>query len=163
MAEAYCKSYYAATANAVEPFGRLEQDLDVDVAIIGGGFTGVNTAIELAQRGLSVILLEARRIGWGASGRNAGFNTLPASKLSAKAVFQRWPEAEARASARQLAAMASRSIVSNAVDMGWVFSGQASGVKGKSGGRGAWAKIAGFGRCQWGGLRTGWQQDCEGI
>jgi glycine/D-amino acid oxidase-like deaminating enzyme len=40
--------------------------------VIGGGFTGVNTAIELAQRGLSVILLEARRIGWGASGRNGG-------------------------------------------------------------------------------------------
>lgn len=40
--------------------------------MIGGGFTGVNTAIELAQRGLSVILLEARRIGWGASGRNGG-------------------------------------------------------------------------------------------
>lgn len=43
-----------------------------DVCVIGGGFTGVNTAIELAQRGLSVVLLEARRIGWGASGRNGG-------------------------------------------------------------------------------------------
>ena len=40
--------------------------------MIGGGFTGVNTAIELAQRGLSVVLIEARRIGWGASGRNGG-------------------------------------------------------------------------------------------
>lgn len=43
-----------------------------DVCVIGGRFTGVNTAIELAQRGLSVILLEGRRIGWGASGRNGG-------------------------------------------------------------------------------------------
>jgi glycine/D-amino acid oxidase-like deaminating enzyme len=50
----------------------LASDLDADVCVIGGGFTGVNTAIELAQRGLSVILLEARRLGWGASGRNGG-------------------------------------------------------------------------------------------
>jgi 2-polyprenyl-6-methoxyphenol hydroxylase-like FAD-dependent oxidoreductase len=50
----------------------LDADLSADVCVIGGGFTGVNTAIELAQRGLSVILLEARRIGWGASGRNGG-------------------------------------------------------------------------------------------
>ena len=50
----------------------LGADLSADVCVIGGGFTGVNTAIELAQLGLSVILLEARRIGWGASGRNGG-------------------------------------------------------------------------------------------
>jgi glycine/D-amino acid oxidase-like deaminating enzyme len=54
------------------PRPELAGDLVADVCVIGGGFTGVNTAIELAQRGLSVILLEARRIGWGASGRNGG-------------------------------------------------------------------------------------------
>ncbi|MGY2343436.1 NAD(P)/FAD-dependent oxidoreductase [Pseudomonas sp. SDO5532_S415] len=65
-------SYYAASAHALAPFPTLTEDLVADVCVIGGGFTGVNTAIELAQRGLSVILLEARRIGWGASGRNGG-------------------------------------------------------------------------------------------
>ncbi|WP_192561123.1 NAD(P)/FAD-dependent oxidoreductase [Pseudomonas gozinkensis] len=65
-------SYYAASARASTPYPELEGDLIADVCVIGGGFTGVNTAIELAQRGLSVILLEARRIGWGASGRNGG-------------------------------------------------------------------------------------------
>jgi gamma-glutamylputrescine oxidase len=54
------------------PYPALNGDLVADVCVIGGGFTGVNTAIELAQRGLSVVLLEARRIGWGASGRNGG-------------------------------------------------------------------------------------------
>nr|WP_231703388.1 FAD-binding oxidoreductase [Halopseudomonas pelagia] len=46
--------------------------VEADVCIVGGGYTGVNTAIELAERGLSVVLLEASQIGWGASGRNGG-------------------------------------------------------------------------------------------
>ncbi|MEB2649403.1 FAD-binding oxidoreductase [Pseudomonas canadensis] len=68
----HARSYYRATANALTERPALGSDLTADVCVIGGGFTGVNTAIELAQRGLSVILLEARRIGWGASGRNGG-------------------------------------------------------------------------------------------
>ncbi|WP_338569608.1 FAD-binding oxidoreductase [Pseudomonas canadensis] len=68
----HARSYYRATANALTERPALGGDLTADVCVIGGGFTGVNTAIELAQRGLSVILLEARRIGWGASGRNGG-------------------------------------------------------------------------------------------
>jgi len=68
----HARSYYRATANAMPERPALGGDLTADVCVIGGGFTGVNTAIELAQRGLSVILLEARRIGWGASGRNGG-------------------------------------------------------------------------------------------
>lgn len=72
MNNEHAHSYYAATANSLAPYPTLASDLMADVCVIGGGFTGVNTAIELAQRGLSVILLEARRIGWGASGRNGG-------------------------------------------------------------------------------------------
>ena len=72
MAEPYCKSYYAATANPTAPFPSLEGSIDVDVAIIGGGFTGIATAVELAERGVRVAVLEANRIGWGASGRNGG-------------------------------------------------------------------------------------------
>lgn len=68
----HARSYYAATAHAMPAHPSLGEDLDVDVCVIGGGFTGINTAIELAQRGLSVVVLEARRIGWGASGRNGG-------------------------------------------------------------------------------------------
>ncbi|MDS9470032.1 FAD-binding oxidoreductase [Paracoccus sp. MBLB3053] len=72
MAEAHTTSYYAATANQYAPFPRLAGEIDADVVVIGGGFTGVNSALELADRGFRVVLLEANRIGWGATGRNGG-------------------------------------------------------------------------------------------
>ncbi|MGJ7548588.1 NAD(P)/FAD-dependent oxidoreductase [Pseudomonas alloputida] len=65
-------SYYAATARNTTPYPSLDGELTADVCVIGGGLTGVNTALELAERGLNVVLLEGRRIGWGASGRNGG-------------------------------------------------------------------------------------------
>ena len=65
-------SYYAATAPRAQRFAALDHDLDVDVAIVGGGLAGLSAAIELADRGRSVALLEAREVGWGASGRNGG-------------------------------------------------------------------------------------------
>ncbi|ATN34965.1 FAD-dependent oxidoreductase [Rhizobium sp. ACO-34A] len=72
MSEAYPQSYYAASANPMQPFEKLDGSIRADVCIVGGGFTGINTAIELAERGLSVVVLEQNRIGWGASGRNGG-------------------------------------------------------------------------------------------
>ncbi len=69
---AYPDSYYATTLNCQLSFASLAGDFSADVCVVGGGFTGLNTAIELAERGFSVILLEGRRIGWGASGRNGG-------------------------------------------------------------------------------------------
>lgn len=68
----HANSYYAATARDQDDFPTLTKDLLVDVAIVGGGFTGVATALELAERGVSVAVLEANRIGWGATGRNGG-------------------------------------------------------------------------------------------
>ena len=65
-------SYYAASANWETNYPRLEQDINCDVVVVGGGFSGVNTAVELAERGFEVVLLEANRIGWGATGRNGG-------------------------------------------------------------------------------------------
>ena len=50
----------------------LQGHVDADVAIVGGGLAGLSAAIELADRGYSVALLEARQVGWGASGRNGG-------------------------------------------------------------------------------------------
>ncbi|MDC0660158.1 FAD-dependent oxidoreductase [Leisingera sp. SS27] len=60
----------------------LEGETSADVAIIGGGFTGVSAALHLAEGGASVVLLEAETPGWGASGRNGGFCCLGGSKLS---------------------------------------------------------------------------------
>lgn len=65
-------SYYEATRLGLAEYPHLQGELKVDVCIVGGGFSGLNTAIELAERGMSVALLEARTIGWGASGRNGG-------------------------------------------------------------------------------------------
>ncbi|ARU90388.1 FAD-binding oxidoreductase [Pseudomonas sp. M30-35] len=68
----HAASYYAASANRTIALQPLGGELRADVCIVGGGFSGLNTAIELAQKGLSVVLLEARKVGWGASGRNGG-------------------------------------------------------------------------------------------
>ena len=68
----YPDSYYYATLNDRAGFDRLEGAQQTDVCVIGGGFSGVNTALELALRGVDVVLLEAWRVGWGASGRNGG-------------------------------------------------------------------------------------------
>ena len=65
-------SYYAATANWQTDYPILEGNIQADVAVIGGGFTGVNTALELAEKGYKVALIEANRISWGATGRNGG-------------------------------------------------------------------------------------------
>jgi gamma-glutamylputrescine oxidase len=65
-------SYYAATLREETAYPALDGDVEVDVAIVGGGFTGVAAAVELAERGRRVALVEARRIGWGATGRNGG-------------------------------------------------------------------------------------------
>lgn len=68
----YPDSYYAATANRSLDLPALEGSETADVCIIGGGYTGLSSAIHLAERGYRVVLLEAERIGWGASGRNGG-------------------------------------------------------------------------------------------
>jgi len=65
-------SWYRATTNTTLACPPLAGAVEADVCIVGGGYTGVNTAIELAERGLKVVLLEASHIGWGASGRNGG-------------------------------------------------------------------------------------------
>jgi gamma-glutamylputrescine oxidase len=65
-------SYYVATANAMADHPQLAGSVYADVCVIGGGFTGVSTALHLAERGYDVVLLEAARIGAGASGRNGG-------------------------------------------------------------------------------------------
>lgn len=67
----YPDSYYAATAE-MEEFPVMDGDERCDVCVIGGGFTGLSTAIDLAAAGLDVVLIEAGKIGWGASGRSGG-------------------------------------------------------------------------------------------
>ena len=68
----YPDSYYAATRNPDPGYPVLAEQIEADVCICAGGFTGVATALSLAERGYSVVVLEQNRIGWGASGRNGG-------------------------------------------------------------------------------------------
>jgi len=72
MSAKRCASYYNVTIKQESDYPELEGDIRVDVAIIGGGFTGVATAVELSEKGYKVALLEANKIAWGATGRNGG-------------------------------------------------------------------------------------------
>lgn len=69
----YGSSLFAATAILPPPRAPLTVDADVDVCVVGGGLAGLTAAREIARRGWSVIVLEASRIAWNASGRNTGF------------------------------------------------------------------------------------------
>ena len=68
----YPPSWYAATAPLMPAFAPLKGEETADVCVIGGGYTGLSTALHLRQKGYDVVLLEAERVGWGASGRNGG-------------------------------------------------------------------------------------------
>ncbi|MEJ4044791.1 NAD(P)/FAD-dependent oxidoreductase [Erwinia sp. SLM-02] len=68
----HVNSYYAATANPHDAWPQLEESIQCDVCIIGGGFTGLSSALFLTEAGYDVVLLEAAQVGFGASGRNGG-------------------------------------------------------------------------------------------
>jgi len=68
----YPPSYYAASANITRAPNPLRSAEDADICVVGGGYSGLSTAIHLAERGYDVTLIEGARIGWGASGRNGG-------------------------------------------------------------------------------------------
>ena len=65
-------SYYTASVPVTRASPPLVGQTQADVCVVGGGYAGLSAAIELARRGYSVVLLEAERVGWGASGRNGG-------------------------------------------------------------------------------------------
>lgn len=69
---AYPQSYYAASANPVPARPALQDQIETDVCVIGAGYTGLSSALFLLEHGFSVTVLEAARVGFGASGRNGG-------------------------------------------------------------------------------------------
>jgi glycine/D-amino acid oxidase-like deaminating enzyme len=71
--DSYGKTWFTATGESAPARPALTHDIDVDVCIIGGGLAGLTTALEVARRGWSVAVLEARRLTWNASSRNTGF------------------------------------------------------------------------------------------
>ena len=68
----YPESYYAASANAAPPRPVLQEEVETDVCVIGAGYTGLSSALFLLENGFKVTVLEAAKVGFGASGRNGG-------------------------------------------------------------------------------------------
>lgn len=72
MTSQHVASFYAASANPQPQRPVLQGRVDVDVCIVGAGYTGLSSALHLAEAGYKVAVLEAAKVGWGASGRNGG-------------------------------------------------------------------------------------------
>jgi glycine/D-amino acid oxidase-like deaminating enzyme len=72
VATDHVASYYAASVHERTAYPALAGDVRADIAVVGAGFTGISAALSLAERGYDVVVLEANRVGWGASGRNGG-------------------------------------------------------------------------------------------
>ncbi len=68
----YPASFYKATADELDAFPQAAGEIKCDVCVIGAGYTGLSTALHLAEKDFDVVLLDAHRVGWGASGRNGG-------------------------------------------------------------------------------------------
>src|SRR6201999_3794877 len=79
---------YAASAERLPPLPRLDGDWRADVCVVGGGFTGLSTALHAARAGARVVLVEAQAIGYAASGRNGG-QIHPGHRKS-QAELERW-------------------------------------------------------------------------
>ena len=92
----HAPTWFSGLTPPPPPRTPLNYDLDVDVCVIGGGLAGLTVAREVARRGWSVVLLEARRIAWNASGRNGGF-VLPGYSAQIEKVVERIGVPAARA------------------------------------------------------------------
>lgn len=89
-------SYYEATVARPPPQPPLAGNARADVCVVGGGYAGVSAALELRERGLDVMLLEAQRIGWGASGRNGGQVIVGYGSDGEQAIERQFDRADAR-------------------------------------------------------------------
>lgn len=117
MSNPYPTSYYAATAHSLPTFPTAVGQLHYDVCVIGGGYTGLSTALHLAKRGYRVAIIEAQRVAWGASGRNGG-QLGSGQRLDQDSLEQRLGTAHARQLwqlAEQAKALAKRLIRDHAI------------------------------------------------
>jgi gamma-glutamylputrescine oxidase len=72
LSDEYVQSYYSSSANSSSARPQLQNHIDTDICVIGAGFSGLSSALHLVEKGFKVVVLEAARVGWGASGRNGG-------------------------------------------------------------------------------------------
>ncbi|MGB1261928.1 MAG: FAD-dependent oxidoreductase [Cognaticolwellia sp.] len=104
--QAYPESYWAdVSGTAPKHDGAIAQDLDVDVAIIGAGYTGLSCALHLArEHGIKAHVLEANQTAWGCSGRNAGFILKSSGRKSYGQMAKQWGEEVMRGIYQEMAA-----------------------------------------------------------
>ncbi|MDC0226633.1 FAD-binding oxidoreductase [Alphaproteobacteria bacterium] len=91
------KSYWETTINSNNKYSKLKKDLQTNIVVIGGGYTGISCALTLAKKyNEDVVLLEAGHIGWGSSARNAGFCCMPPAKMSISKMFKKFGKNETK-------------------------------------------------------------------
>ena len=88
-------SYWESTVKHKDKFKTLDTDMSTNIVVIGGGYTGLSCALSLVEKhNEDVVLLEAGHIGWGSSGRNAGFCCIPPAKMSVQKMFKKYGRKE---------------------------------------------------------------------
>ena len=88
-------SYWESTIKHEDKFKTLDTDMRANIVVIGGGYTGLSCALSLVEKhNEDVVLLEAGHIGWGSSGRNAGFCCIPPAKMSVQKMFKKYGRKE---------------------------------------------------------------------
>ena len=88
-------SYWESTVKPKDKFKTLDTDMSANIVVIGGGYTGLSCALSLVEKhNEDVVLLEAGHIGWGSSGRNAGFCCIPPAKMSVQKMFKKYGRKE---------------------------------------------------------------------
>ena len=91
------KSYWESTIDTNNNYKTLDTNINANIVVIGGGYTGLSCALSLVKKhNEDVVLLEAGHIGWGSSGRNAGFCCIPPAKMSVKKMFKKYGRKETK-------------------------------------------------------------------
>ena len=91
------KSFWEASFNGNNEYEKLNKDIQTNIVVIGGGYTGFSCALSLAKYfNEDVVLVEAGHIGWGSSARNAGFCCIPPAKMSVEKMFKKYGKQETK-------------------------------------------------------------------
>jgi len=91
------KSYWETTVDTKNKYEKLTKNIQTNIVVIGGGYTGLSCALSLAKNyNEDVVLVEAGHIGWGSSARNAGFCCIPPAKMSVNKMFKKFGKEETK-------------------------------------------------------------------